>query len=294
MTTSASPARAGIVIRTLNEEAMLERTLASTATQRRKPLETIVVDSGSTDGTLDIARRYDTRIISIPRGDFTYGKALNVGIDALGPDVDAAVLLSAHAVPAEDRWLESLLLPLEDSRVAGVYGRQVPLPEHLSDSVVRALAADSYPRRYGMEGYVSAEVAFFSNANSAVSMAWWRKLRFDEAAPYSEDQLWARQMLSMGALLAYEPRAAVYHSHAEGYRGYFRRCVAEARAERLLDAGTARKPSAAHLARSVASSVRAYVRAGTRTGSWRGAAWDRVRADVVRSAARYRGARNDR
>ena len=84
------------------------------------PVDVHVVDSGSTDGTLDIVRRFPARLIEIPPRSFTYGRALNVGVAAATGEI--VVSLSAHSLPAHERWLLNLVRNFADSRVAGVYG----------------------------------------------------------------------------------------------------------------------------------------------------------------------------
>ena len=82
--------RAGIVIRTFNEEAMLGRTLEAIAAQSEQAFQVILVDSGSTDRTLEIARMFPgIRILEIPKAEFTYGRALNIGIALRTPEMRA-------------------------------------------------------------------------------------------------------------------------------------------------------------------------------------------------------------
>src|SRR5688572_7185097 len=100
------PVTASIVIRAKNEAGAIGETLDSVFGQRGAPgFEVIVVDSGSTDATLDIVRRTDARVIEIPPQSFTYGRALNIGISAARGEF--VVALSAHSTPINDRWLAS-------------------------------------------------------------------------------------------------------------------------------------------------------------------------------------------
>ena len=71
------------------------------------PVEVIVIDSGSTDGTLDIAARYQVTVHRIARTAFTFGSALNLG--ARLAQAPVCVHLSGHSPPTSRRWLESLL-----------------------------------------------------------------------------------------------------------------------------------------------------------------------------------------
>jgi rhamnosyltransferase len=116
---------ASIVIRTKNEAALLRQTLRSIHAQHSEGFEVIVVDSGSTDNTVDIVREFsDIKLIEIPPHRFTYGRALNIGITESAGHI--VVFLSGHAIPSGAGWLTNLLRHFDDPRVAAVYGRQLP------------------------------------------------------------------------------------------------------------------------------------------------------------------------
>ena len=72
-----------IIIRTFNEGEYLELVIQSILQQKVDDFNfyIIVVDSGSTDNTLEIAKRYNAIIINISKEDFTYGYALNIGLE---------------------------------------------------------------------------------------------------------------------------------------------------------------------------------------------------------------------
>ena len=115
----------GVVIRTLNERELIGECLESLQRQRSHfDLDVLIVDSGSTDGTLEIAGSHGARIFRLPPGDFDYSKALNVGIELVRGDL--VLCLSAHAIPVDDEWVSRMTAPFDDPRVAGVAGRQVP------------------------------------------------------------------------------------------------------------------------------------------------------------------------
>ena len=96
--------------------------------QTRRPDEIIVVDSGSTDATLAIAAAFDVTTISISPERFSFGRALNWGLEsAAGHDV--CVLASAHVYPLYDTWIERLVAPFDRPEVALSYGRQQAGPQ---------------------------------------------------------------------------------------------------------------------------------------------------------------------
>jgi rhamnosyltransferase len=85
-------------------------------------VEVILVDSGSTDGTVSIAEAFGARIVRIPSAEFTFGRSLNFGVREATREF--VVIASAHVYPVYPDWIESLLRPFEDERVALTYGKQ--------------------------------------------------------------------------------------------------------------------------------------------------------------------------
>ena len=210
-----------ILIRTKDEADSIGRTLHWLDIQLIRPYEVIVVDSGSTDGTVEFLQRGDrVRLIQIPGQEFTYGRALNIGFDAAQGDI--VVSLSAHAFPRDEYWLKNLTKHFDDPQVAGVYGSQLP-HTHAWPSVRR-----DYLACYGLKLRVQqnpddAREHFFSNANASLRHNLWQRRPFDETLPYAEDRQWARCMLRLGYKIIYEPEAAVYHSHNEPLLRYYSR-----------------------------------------------------------------------
>ena len=113
-----------IVIRTLNEDLYLSELLESIKNQKHDDfeIETVVIDSGSSDRTIEIAQTYDARITYIEKKDFTFGRSLNMGSDFA--DGDILVYVSGHCVPTDRLWLTSLIKPIIDGEACYTYGRQ--------------------------------------------------------------------------------------------------------------------------------------------------------------------------
>lgn len=219
-----------IVIRTKNEREFLGRTLQAINGQDYWDYEIIVVDSGSRDGTLAIARQFDgIKIIEIKPEQFTYGGALNIGIAESSRDI--VVCLSAHAIPVNNRWLSNMIKHFHDAKVAAVYGRQLPHDDAYPPVKVTYLSC--YKSHQRVQG--SPNDHFFSNANGAIRKGLWSGLPFDEHMPGCEDQMWAKGILSLGYKIIYEPEAAVYHSHNESLMRVFQRSVREERGFMRID-----------------------------------------------------------
>ena len=194
-----------LVIRTRNEASWIERCLAAVALQDLPDWEVVLVDNASTDDTRRLARRYGCRIVSISGRAFSYGRSINLGIRRAKGDLVA--ILSGHCVPVHDRWLSALAAHFDDPSVAGVYGRQVPLPDS------HAFDKRDLWTTFGVERRVQQKDYFFHNANSMIRRAVWRELPFDEQISGVEDRDWARKVLARGHRIVYEPLAGVYHHH---------------------------------------------------------------------------------
>jgi glycosyltransferase involved in cell wall biosynthesis/GT2 family glycosyltransferase len=224
----------GVVIRTLNESELIETCLDTLEQQRGGfELDIVVVDSGSTDSTVEISRARGVRIISIDPADFDYSKALNIGIDQV--DADLVISLSAHAIPVDERWLETMTAAFEDPAVAGVSCRQVPWPGAPWQEVHRL----AY--QFGETGSVYSnggddEEVVFSNAASVIRQSVWREHPF--TLPAAEDLDWARRVVAAGWKVVYESTAAVFHSHDEPPRAQALRMID---IHRLRDEGAPRR-----------------------------------------------------
>jgi rhamnosyltransferase len=195
---------ASVIIRTKNEQKAIGATLDAVLSQRLRPHEVIVIDSGSTDSTLDITARYPdpVRIMTIPPAEWGYARALNrAAASATG---EYLVCLSAHCLPIRPDWLEHLLRHFEDPRVAGTWGPNVrpgrPLPE--AGPPLR-----QEPGTYDRTNWTWG----LSNGNSAVRRTLWEQFPFDESMPAAEDKAWGREAMVRGYCIVHEPAAMVLH-----------------------------------------------------------------------------------
>ncbi len=187
--------------------------------------EVVVVDSGSRDGSRERARRLGARIHSIAPESFSHGRTRNLGAELARGDV--LVFTTQDACAADDDWLAALVAPLgRQMDVAGVYGRQ--LPHETARPPERYFLDFLYgpePRiqRLGDPADLSFETTLFSNVNSAIRRSVWERHRFADDVVMSEDQEWSRRVLLAGMTIVYEPKAAVFHSHAYTIAAAFRR-----------------------------------------------------------------------
>jgi len=206
------------VIRAKNEARFIGETLAAIFDQAAlAPRQVIVVDSGSTDGTQAIVESFPTTLVQIRPEEFTYGYALNLGVAHV--DAEIVATLSAHSLPAGPDWLRNLLKPFSRPRVVGVYGRQLPR----QNATLFELVGMRLTGVLGDTPRLLDRRPLFSNANGGFRRSLWLEHPFDERVGGAEDIAWVRTMQERGYLIAYEPSAAVYHSHGEPLWRHLRR-----------------------------------------------------------------------
>jgi len=186
-----------VVIPTLNGERYLAEVLDAVARQDfAAEVETLVIDSGSTDATLRIVRgRNGVRLHEIPNAEFGHGRTRNLGARLARGRI--VVFLTQDATPADRAWLRELVAPLDEAGVEAVVGRQVP-------------RRHAFPlQKYDiLRDFLVGVIPF-------------------RDVPYSEDVAFARDVLAAGYRKAYAPRGAVRHSNDMGVREYAARMFDE-------------------------------------------------------------------
>jgi len=273
-----------IVVPTRNGVATLPALIEAIASQADESArELIVVDSGSTDGTLDLVRAAADVVIEIAPRLFNHGTTRNLGVQrAAGRFV---VLTVQDARPLNADWLTHLLAPLRhDDRVAGVFARQVPRPGASAvarDQLSKWVASQTTPRVMTLDPETFARLppterltrCAFDNVCAAVRRSVWETSPFQKT-PIAEDLEWSRNVLLSGHSIAYAPDAVVEHSHERSPRYELARTwVLHQQLQRLF--GLRSVPTVGALAYSVVSTVRAHRQlvgaVGVPTGSadWR-------------------------
>jgi len=217
-----------IVIRTLNESKYLEQLLQGIQAQILSDhiIETVLVDSGSTDGTLEIAKKYQCTITNITREEFSFGRSLNMGCEIASGEV--LILVSGHCIPASPQWLQNLCAPIIQGKVAYTYGKQLGGNEtYLSESRI-------FAKYFPDASQVPQKGFFCNNANSAISREAWSQNRFNEEVTGLEDMELGQRLCQRGSLIGYVADAPVYHYHTETWPQVRRRFEREALALQVI------------------------------------------------------------
>lgn len=201
--------------------------------------ELLVCDSGSRDGSVELARRHGARVIELARHEFSHGGTRNLLMrEAAGAHV---ALLTQDAEPADERWLERLLAGFELAEDVGiVFGPYIPragAPAAVRVELERffaSLARDGEPAVWRLEPSERSKPAleflgalgFFTDANACIARAAWEQVPYRQV-PYAEDRVLALEMLRAGFAKAFVPAAGVLHSHAYTAREELGRCFDE-------------------------------------------------------------------
>jgi glycosyltransferase involved in cell wall biosynthesis len=237
-----------VAIPTLNAGPRFATTLAMVRAQRcDRDLELLICDSGSSDGTIEIARAHGATVIEIAREQFSHGTTRNLLMESARGDHVA--FLTQDSEPAGSEWLAQLLSGFEAAELVGLaFGPYLPRAD-ASPWVARELSAwfgsftngSGQPRvdwlapgaRDQPARAFLGHVGFFTDANGCVARSAWERVPFRPVA-YAEDHLLAQDMLRAGFAKVYVPTAAVIHSHEYSMWEWMRRSFDEARAVREI------------------------------------------------------------
>lgn len=216
-----------VILPTLNAAGEIAALLAALIGQTQPPEEILVVDSGSTDGTAELARAHGARVISVPCGQFDHGGTRDAALRQTAGEF--VLFLTQDALPADERYIEHLLKPFANERVAAASGRQLPRPD--ARPYVRAVQQYRYPaqsRVWGAEDREALGIRAYhlSDVCSAYRRSAYEAVGgFPHPLPTNEDMLIAAAFLDSGYRLAYCADAAVVHSHDLTLRQEYRRNV---------------------------------------------------------------------
>jgi len=202
---------ASVIVRTKDSIGTIDRTIESIRAQT-VPLEIVVVDSGSTDGTLERVRAVAHELVEIPSERYTSGYALNLGVEAASGEVLFA--LSSHCVAPSPEWAERALSHYEREDVAGTAGTQTYPDGRPLEGPYFGRPEDKRHPYWG-----------FSNHGSSWRRSAWEQHRFDEELLVTEDKEWAWRVIDAGWTIAYDPELWVEMTHRwrVGARGLFQR-----------------------------------------------------------------------
>lgn len=239
-----------VAIPVLNGSRYLDEVLGAIDGQRvDADVEVLIFDSGSTDGSLEIAARHGARVHSIDRADFSHGGTRNEMAAMASGEIVA--FLTQDATPAHDGWLAALLEGFEAAEdVAAVFGPHIARADasHMIKAEMErhfatwgdGTSIDVQRLDRSQRGLIEyrafpGRFTFLSDVNCAVSKAALQRVPYRDV-PYAEDQLLGRELIEAGYAKVFHPRAAVLHSHDYPPLQFFKRYFDEFRSLReVLD-----------------------------------------------------------
>ena len=207
-------AAVSVVIRVRDQEVRLARLLRALAQQTIGPdrQQLIVVDGGSRDQSIAIARRAGAQVVELSPAQWSYGRATNRGVQAA--TAETVVVVSAHALPPDPGWLERLAGWLQDGLVCAVCG----------DSHGPGNVALKEPWRQDIAAARRDPFWGFSTTGGALRRSLWSERPFREDLPGTEDREWAWHWMQKGHVVAIDPALVVHTDRGrEGLRAHYRR-----------------------------------------------------------------------
>ncbi len=211
-----------IIIRTKNEQKWVGTALEILSNQTYKNFEVVIVDSGSTDKTLNIIKNFNTKLniklIEIKPEEFSFPHALNIGCQNAGAK-KYFVFMSAHCLPISNTWLEDGLKNFTNDNIFGVYGHIQALPDGsiwekiiFSTIVVKLLCLLKIKTTNR-----KATMGIMGFTNAIIRREFWDRENFDENYGYGgEDHVWNKSQFQKGYIAIKDPKFSVAHSHGLG------------------------------------------------------------------------------
>lgn len=192
--------------------------------------EIIVIDSASTDGTLDVLQEYDVKVHNLNPKDFNHGETRNLGVELSKGEF--VVMTVQDATPVNELWLETMLSNFEDPEVTAVCGQQIVLENSAKNPLQWFRpASEAVPIKYKFEntddftslsGMEQHAYCNWDDCNAMYRRSTKLKVPFKKLM-FSEDTLWANDALSKGYGIVYDYRARVDHYHHQDFTFYFKR-----------------------------------------------------------------------
>lgn len=207
------PLTVGIAIFTLNSAHHLLNCITPLRNSPLKP-KILIVDSSSTDGTVETAARLGVETHVIPKEEFNHGTTREKARRLLNTDI--VVMLTPDAYAIDPDVLGILIKPIIEKKASVAYARQIP---HEGADFLEAFPRHfNYPAQSHIRGIENLEEHGVYTFFCSDSCAAYSNKALDEIGSFQpvllgEDTVAAAQLLRKGHKIAYVAEAIVRHSH---------------------------------------------------------------------------------
>lgn len=214
------PEKVGLCIPTLNAANALEIWIRAFEMQTYKPKHILIIDSSSSDNTLQVAIKAGFAVHSIQRMDFNHGRTRQLAADIID-DVEVIIFMTQDAIYANPDAIKKLINCFNNNSVGAAYGRQLPALD--ASPIATHARLFNYPSVSKIKDMADAPILGIKTAFISNSFAAYRRTAlmavggFPRKAILSEDTYVAAQMILSGWKIAYCAEAQVYHSHNYGF-----------------------------------------------------------------------------
>ncbi len=219
--------RLTIIIPTYNAEKTLSTLLEKITAQTLQADELLIIDSSSTDKTVEIAKQHTNNIIVIPQNEFDHGGTRALAVEYAQGEI--VVYLTQDALPYDEYTIEKIVKYFDDPKVGAAYGRQLSYED--TNLFGKHLRAFNYPNKTLKRTKADIKSYGIKTAQLSNSFAAYRKSilmeigNFKDGLILGEDVYVGAKVILSGYHIVYSSEAKVYHSHSytvlEEFRRYF-------------------------------------------------------------------------
>jgi len=207
-----------VLIRNRNEAEDLRRLLNRLREQHAEILEIVVVDNESTDDSRHHIAELGCKLVNLPAGQFTYGRATNLGMENCSGEL--VLMLSSHSLPIGRYFVDEAIAPFSDPRVAAL---RIPIAANTAELRNFNAFAPLDSRSSAEEVFRRGPVA----SGSVIRRSVWEKHRFDETLGGAEDKEWALRVLREGSYIMPTVNLAYCYTRSFGPKSWIQKILRE-------------------------------------------------------------------
>ena len=215
-----------IIIPTYNGEKQgIEELLISINNQSIPPEKICIIDSSSTDNTVDICKKYGCDITIINKKDFNHGLTRQQALDN-NKNYDYAIFMTQDILLYDENTCKTLLSSFEIDDVSAAYGRQLvnnnssfieKISRHFNYGETSILKSKEDIEKYGIS------TAFCSDSFAAYKISDILSVGGFPKTDFAEDMLISAKLILHGKKVYYNAQAKVVHSHPYSLKAEYAR-----------------------------------------------------------------------